>query len=397
MERQALEAALQKFDKNGSVIKLLDFSLEPALKKGENYMSDIIRVKTKVELGNGRTLKKSFIIKKKIEGYVMNDVSKELDIFKLEAMMYNVILKEMEHLMNEFDDTEEVVWCQLYDHDETYLLMEDLKASGFVLADRKTGLGLDDGKYILHNIARYHAMAKVLEVRGFITKDTLKPFIVLNNGPFIKGIIHSGMVTCSKAIKESWGPSWEHVADKINIPFETLFERLKELGKLDESKFNVLNHGDVWPNNIMMKYNWQNKPVALKILDWQLCHYNSCCFDIAFFLFYSVVPSIRRANLEDLLKLYHDTLIESLDKFGYTGPKPTFKELTKEFERVTFLAYCLYCSEFPALVTDLMDGYDIGGAMDDKSEGGYSIEVYKDKRLIEKIGPDLLVLVEKFL
>lgn len=109
------------------------------------------------------------------------------------------------------------------------------------------------------------------------------------------------------------------------------------------------------------------------------------------------MPSLRRDNLEALLKFYHDNLIQSLDKFGYTGVRPTFEELTKEYERVSLLGYCLYCSEFPALVTDLMEGYDIGGVMDDKSEGGYSIDVYKDKRLIEKIGPDLLVFVEKFL
>ncbi|XP_014274328.1 uncharacterized protein [Halyomorpha halys] len=397
MERQVLEEVLKKFDSDESVTKLLDISIEPALKKGENYMSDIIRVKTNVVLGNGRTIKRSFIIKKKIEGYVMNDVAKELDIFRLEAMMYNVVLKEMEYIMKEFEDTGEVIWCQLYDQGPTFLLMEDLKASGYILADRKTGLGLEDGQYILHNLARYHAMAKVLEVRELITKGMVKPFIVLNNRPFIKGIIHSGMVTFSKAIKESWGSSWEDVAEKINIPFDTLCERLKELGKLDETKFNVLNHGDVWPNNIMMKYNWKNKPVALKILDWQLSHYNSCCFDVMFFLFYSIMPSIRRSNLELLLKCYHGSLIQSLDKFGYTGKKPTLEDLTLEFERVSFLGYCLYCSEFPALVTDLMDGYDIGGVMDDGSEGGYSMDVYKDERLIDKIGPDIRIFAEKFL
>ncbi|XP_014280974.1 uncharacterized protein [Halyomorpha halys] len=397
MEKAVLETVLKKFDREESVAKLIDVTLEPALKKGENYMTDIIRVKTVVELGNGRTIKRNFILKKKIEGYIMNDMSSDIDIFKVEAMMYNVILKEMEYLMKEFEETGEVIWCQLYDHDSTFLLMEDLKASGYVLADRKAGLGLEEGQYLLHNLGRFHAMAKVLEVRGFVTKDMLKPFIVLYNEPFMKGLIYSGMQTFSKAMKESWGPAWQNVAEKIKIPFETLCERLKDLGKLDDDIFNVLNHGDIWPNNVMMKYNWQNKPVALKVLDWQLCHYNSYCFDIVFLLFYSLVPSIRRSNTQVLLKSYHDSLIQSLDKFGYNGKKPTFEELTSEYERVSFYGYCLYCSEYPALVTDLKDGFDITEVMKEESEGGYPIDVYKDQRLIDKIGPDLLTFVEKFL
>ena len=36
-------------------------------------------------------------------------------------------MKEMEFLMEEFEDTEEVMWCKLYDYGPTFLIFEDLK------------------------------------------------------------------------------------------------------------------------------------------------------------------------------------------------------------------------------------------------------------------------------
>nr|XP_014275079.1 uncharacterized protein LOC106680104 [Halyomorpha halys] len=183
MEKEVLEVILKRLAKESEVASIIDLEAIPALPKGENYTSTILRVTLKVVLGNGRLAKKSFIMKKMITEGESGDFIKQYNVAKEESLVYSVIHKQMTYLMEEFEDTDETLWCSLiyYDPQSSYILLEDLKTKGYSLVPRQEGFDMEHTIHALRGLGRYHGMAKVLEERGIISKEGYRPNCLLSD------------------------------------------------------------------------------------------------------------------------------------------------------------------------------------------------------------------------
>ena len=83
-----------------------------------------------------------------------------------------------------------------------------------------------------------------------------------------------------------------------------------------------LVHGDYRSDNLM-----HAPGIAPCVLDFQVMHYGNPMEDVAQYVAGSLTIDIRREHLDDLLQLYHDTLVSQ----GVTGY--TFEEATADFRR----------------------------------------------------------------
>ncbi|XP_014286215.1 uncharacterized protein, partial [Halyomorpha halys] len=186
MDREVLETALKRSLKDHAIARVIEAEAKPALPKGENYLSTILRIRMKVVQGNGKVAKKNVIVKR---GEGADGVAVMMkDFFKVEVNMYSRIFREMEYLMEEVGDFEEPLWCKCiyYDPKSSSLVLEDLKAAGFSLAERQVGIDMEHGQLALRSLARYHAIGKVLEERGIISKDDFGTHPYMTNSRYVE-------------------------------------------------------------------------------------------------------------------------------------------------------------------------------------------------------------------
>ncbi|CAH1406807.1 unnamed protein product [Nezara viridula] len=398
MDKEVLEVVLKKLDRESKIASIIDLQSVPALAKGENYTSTIFRITLKVVLGNGRQAKKSFIMKKLITEGESGELLKELNIAKIESQIYSVVHKNMTYLMEEFEDTDESIWCKFIHYDPQYhsILLEDLKASGYSLVPRQKGLDLDHAILVLNSLGRYHGMAKVLEQRGIISKDDYKPYTLFTDLKLIKSYLYGSISILSKVMKNSWGPDWEDTANKLKIPFDQFAAKWMSMGTVyTETNFTVLNHGDCWSNNMMFKYDFQKRPIDVKFLDYQGPHYNTPCTDVTYFMYVGVQPPVRRSNYELLLKTYHDSLVRTLDKFGFTGTKPTLEEITDTMKRLEFFGLAFFAVLYPTLICTSSEALDLEKVLATGGEEGFNEDVLREPGMIEKLGPDIIDFAER--
>ncbi|XP_014275093.1 uncharacterized protein [Halyomorpha halys] len=398
MEKEVLEVVLKRLAKESEVASIIDLEAIPALPKGENYTSTILRVTLKVVLGNGRLAKKSFIMKQILTGGESGDWFKEINVAKAESHVYSVIHKQMTYLMEEFDDTDETLWCNFihYDPQSSSIVLEDLKVKGYSLVPRQKSLDLDHAILALRGLGRYHGMAKVLEERGIICKDDYKPNSLLNDLKIMRCFLHAGILNTSKVMLQCWGPNWEEIGKKLMIRFEDFYEKYRNLGQYEESEFTVLNHGDCWSNNMMFKYDFQKRPIAVKFLDYQFPNYNSSCVDVTNFMYFGMQPAIRRENYEFLLRTYHDSLIRSLDKFGFTGKRPTLEDISNSMKRLELFGLSIFVTGYAGLISKSTKAFDVEKLLETDGKEGFDEEILKEPGITEKMGPDIIDLVEKY-
>ncbi|CAH1406809.1 unnamed protein product [Nezara viridula] len=399
MDKEVLEVVLKKLDRESRIASIIDFQSVPALPKGENYTSTILRITLKVVLGNGRIAKKSFIMKQIITEGSGGEIMKQFNVAKQESHVYSVIHKEMTYLMEEFEDTDETLWCNFihYDPRLSSIVLEDLNASGYSVVPRQKGLDLDHAILALRGLGKYHGMAKVLEERGIISKDNYKPNEIYSNTKLVKTIPYAAISNVARALQESWGPEWIETGKKLMVPFDPFAEKWCKAGKVyTETKFTVLIHGDCWSNNMMFKYDFQKRPIGVKFLDYQMPQYNTPCMDVTNFLYLGTQPSVRRSNYQLLLKTYHDSLVRTLDKFGFTGTKPTLEEITNTMNQLEFVGLVIFVGLYPGLICASTEAFDMEKLLTTDGEEGFNEEILREPGMIEKLGPDIIDFVEKY-
>ncbi|MHC4046816.1 phosphotransferase family protein [Bradyrhizobium sp. 23AC] len=190
--------------------------------------------------------------------------------------------------------------CWLADVDETthdfVLLMEDLAPAE--QGDQLTGVSLDQARSVLVQAAKLHASHwgdDSLDDLSWVSNSKASP----SDGTSEQRIV--SLWEGFKSRYRSWlRPDWIVVGDQIAPNFYHLV-RLHDGPR-------CLAHCDFRPDNMMFASERGGKPVT--VLDWQSYAYGLGATDVAYFLAGALPSGTRRRAEQDLLSLYHRTLIE---------------------------------------------------------------------------------------
>lgn len=136
--------------------------LQPATGKNDNFASVVYRAKIKIELiENGEKLTVNVIIKALLS--TMEEL-KKFSVFPRERFIYDDVLPSFEKIW--LERANEVVKfgpdCIKVESDPyEIIVLDDLKANGYEMLDRKVGLTLSEVKLALAKLAKFHAAGSV--------------------------------------------------------------------------------------------------------------------------------------------------------------------------------------------------------------------------------------------
>lgn len=264
LTKKYLEKVLRDHEKDES-INVHKFNGSPATAKGNNYASVMLRINVEYEQ-NAKTLSKSMVIKTIHQDESSAKILEEHGTHHKEMTIYRRIIPEFQCLLEAIGDTDKLCpYTYKNDDKNEALIFQDLKESGYELANRKTGVDWSHVELYLRKIAKFHACSKVLMEkngetfpefqRGLMHKDVhaFEPFFKLN------------MEALAQEVGQWIG--YEQYSQKLYKLVDLIIKQGAELFLRNEQQFNVLIHGDSWVANMMFKYNEQAEPIDVILVN----------------------------------------------------------------------------------------------------------------------------------
>lgn len=139
---------------------------------------------------------------------------------------------------------------------------------------------------------------------------------------------------------ETW-PDFAYYAEKLRRFRKNLIEKGCQAFDADPNQINTLVHGDLWTNNIMVKYGealtGADAPLENAIfLDFQFACWTSPVIDLHYFLNTSLCETLRTHHINELVDFYHDKFSTMLKRLNYGKHVPTLSEFRKLFREKSF-------------------------------------------------------------
>uniref|UniRef100_A0A146L0I5 CHK kinase-like domain-containing protein n=3 Tax=Lygus hesperus TaxID=30085 RepID=A0A146L0I5_LYGHE len=326
----------------------VDVCNEDLVTEEKHYGSEICRVTCSLKDGKDeRTV--SVILKESTLDKMINEAIEENVHFTSELQMYLEVLPCMERLCQDTFPDCEPLWPHCLGHmEDTKIVLEDLKVLGYKLTDRQTGMDYEHASLSIRSLAKFHALSMALINNGTVSPGKFSKFVFGGDYSFMNDLSKNRFDTLLKAIKDSWSGEWKDVLERLGRLPSSAAEKVKEM-RLQPCKWNVINHGDPWVNNIMFKYKkGTTSPESVRFVDYQLSHYGSFGFDLHYFINTSLSIDLLPST-EKLLLEYTQTLQEQMKHFGLKNI-PTFHQVLDEMKRLEFFGLFTAVSITPIII-----------------------------------------------
>ncbi|XP_017104263.2 uncharacterized protein [Drosophila bipectinata] len=341
-----LQDALQKYYSDQR-LRIDWVKVKPALGKGENYGGVLTRVKAQFTRSDGTSQLGHYIIKSTFEGNEFAQSTMEpYDIFNREMEIYEKVLPKQKALLLEIGDTEQIfAETMAVDLPNSALIFEDLNARGFVMPDRLAGLNQKLAKIVLRKMAKMHATSAVLNQRenhvletydrGFFNRYTE------NYAPAFVGMFEAAIRRVAQ-----W-PGYEATAEKMKTLVPIYMELGKRVFDISPGHINVLAHGDLWTNNVLVKYDKDSgEPLDVIIIDFQYSAWGTPAIDLFYFMNSSLEFELHRDQQEQLIAFYYGIFSDTLRRLQFQQPIPSLHQFHQQLHQKKFYAAHVSMSVF---------------------------------------------------
>ncbi|XP_015126055.1 uncharacterized protein LOC107047743 [Diachasma alloeum] len=368
-----------------------------AVKKGDNYLSYLTRFTLKyicnVPKGLYHEVEHNvahLIIKEEPDSNGMTlEYVRETNIFDTERLMLEEIVPKIEKLIGKRLSPK----AYYSSNEPNIIVMEDLVSLGFQNKNRKVGLNKKQMFMILENIADFHAASVLLNEQnpgcvsrfasGFINSKTPVAFFTF---------ISNGLESIGNSVRNWPGEKFVSISNKLINKSREIIQKLFIVYQCDADELQVLNHGDLWVNNIMFKDDGNGEPQEVRFVDYQMCIWSSPAIDLLYFL--GIVPetSIKMTNDEIFLQCYLNRFASTMQTLGCCAKSPTLEQLKRSMFKRRDYTLMAALTFYPKMIADDDEVEDV----DDILERGESTtDLLKNPTARETIAKILPILDER--
>ncbi|KFB41647.1 AGAP003758-PA-like protein [Anopheles sinensis] len=319
---------------------------------GQNFMSAIVRATVHYTLGSApeatRPDSVSLILKTKLSNAELAQDADLLNVFGIEKCVYGPVLKGVRELLTSFGDCTQFAPRFIYEDDRA-LVLEDLAVKGFRQPDRTARLDLAHLRVIVKKLAKFHAATAVLERKNRELFSPLANSMFTSEDNPVHLFYANAIQHCIEQTERV--PQLAQYSRFLREFLQSAIERESKSYERSTAGFNVLNHGDMWLNNLLWKYDSEGSVEDVIMVDYQESFFGSPAFDLTHLLHSSANTAIQRAGFDELLQLYTDELRDALRQFKYDGPLPDLAymqaEVTAKRDHALIVTTCIV----PPLIT----------------------------------------------
>ncbi|KAJ6632705.1 hypothetical protein Bhyg_16078 [Pseudolycoriella hygida] len=298
-------------------------------------------------------------------------------VFEREAYFYNTIspifvqlLKEKNISVDEEFTIHPKCFAAIYepDTDRCLIIMENLKSIGFDLWNKRVPHDFETVGMVLSELGKFHAVSFAIRDQKKEIFDKMftvtEPFLKMFRGNGAAETMVSGSIQQTIDVLDDVQEI--KVMQMVKDNYQTW---IREYLKSDAAgRFSVLNHGDLWNNNLMFKLENQNR--QLRLVDFQLLRLTSPVMDISYFLSTSTNPTVLQ-RFDDLLQIYYNSLATFLTKLGSDPQKLfTFDDLEDQFRQFGDYGLIFASILIGVMVSDAEDIIDMDLVKDDTKANG---------------------------
>lgn len=329
------------------------------------------------------------------------DYVREMGCFKKEIQLYTHLIPRLQDVTI---GTKPFAPRAYLTKDEKLLVFENLKAEGYrMLENNKSLLDFAHLEVALKTVAKLHAASLVLEER---TKQPIMKLYSghLNENVYIDDVNYVRKTNLDNAIKALCElikriDKYKN-SDKLDFileKFPEVIRKIYDFARPSTEYRNVFNHGDLWNNNLMFKYEepekatpncdpepdeggadgqrelcfanvsnrtgHQSMPTAGMLLDFQLSRYAPPALDVLTVIALGSVSDFRNNHLTTLLNIYYTALSEELArnelKIVQILPRTDFDASCEHYHLAGLIENCLFNLTILVpmeIVKPLMDG-----------------------------------------
>ncbi|XP_067005872.2 uncharacterized protein [Anabrus simplex] len=392
LDKDFIQRALRAGD-GDSTITVTSYEIFMANAVGDGYASDMYRVIAKLDSSEERRV----VIKCQPQGEKIKEFVKNSGIFKIETNMLTKTLPAMHKLLNEVRPGKYQPFyaeCLYHGNDPVpFLVLEDLRQSGFTLARRQQGVDLAHCSLALRTLARFHASSLALLEQDPTAMECYSAIFSEDVAGMLASFFENSLQIFTEVVSKWQG--FEKYACALSKLKGKVYNRVAELFTRKADNFNVLLHGDPWTNNMMFKYSGC-VPEDIRLVDYQTCTYSCVALDVLYFLYACPSEEVRIQHMDSLIQKYHSTLLETLDLLNVTEHSISLEQLNSTLDEFMFYGLMASVCVMPIVLSDPEDGYDFTKALDDDiSEQRYNTKIYKNTAYITAMKRLLPIFEEK--